>query len=215
MSRRYPRYRSIYLLTALLILVILSSCGSSKINSTPKFIGASTGDRLLVCNLIGNKDDDYQSLTTWANETLKSKSGIDPVSYSDSEFTLKQFGIDLSAMNSVDSTTAKLIAEKLNLDFILFTKIGYLKDNLETGANNSDYNLKEAKLYFTLYDLNLNRLIWKCDIETTISPLIYGGGRLDYSINPLSSDNALNRSYRNGIKRMIKSFKVQLTSAAK
>lgn len=127
--------------------------------------------------------------------------------FSDSEFKLKQFGIALSSMNEVDSITAKVISEKLNLEFILFTRIGYLKDNLEP-TNSSNYDLKEARLYFTLYDLKMQRLIWKCDVKTTISPLIYGGSRADYSINPTSSDYALNRGYRKGIKKMIKSFKV-------
>lgn len=190
-----------------LIPLIFLSCGSSKISSTPKFIGGGAGDRLLVCDLTGNEGNDYQDLTAWANETLKSKSGIEPVPFSDSEFKLKQFDIDLSRMNKVDSITAKVISEKLNLDFILFTRIGYMKDNLEQ-TNSSNYDLKEARLYFTLYDLNMQRLVWKCDVKTTISPLIYGGGRVDYSINPLSSDNALNRGYRKGIKKMIKSFKV-------
>lgn len=195
------------ILLTLLISVIFLSCGSSKINSTPKFIGVGAGDRLLVCDLTGNEGNDYQDLTAWANETLKSKSGIEPVPFSDSEFKLKQFGIALSSMNEVDSITAKVISEKLNLDFILFTRIGYLKDNLEQ-TNSSNYDLKEARLYFTLYDLKMQRLIWKCDVKTTISPLIYGGSRADYSINPTSSDYALNRGYRKGIKKMIKSFKV-------
>lgn len=195
------------ILLTLLIPVIFLSCGSSKINSTPKFIGVGAGDRLLVCDLTGNEGTDYQDLTAWANETLKSKSGIEPVPFSDSEFKLKQFGIALSSMNEVDSITAKVISEKLNLDFILFTRIGYLKDNLEQ-TNSSNYDLKEARLYFTLYDLKMQRLIWKCDVKTTISPLIYGGSRADYSINPTSSDYALNRGYRKGIKKMIKSFKV-------
>lgn len=193
------------ILLTLLIPVIFLSCGSSKINSAPKFIGAGAGDRLLVCDLTGNKGNDYQDLTAWANETLKSKSGIEPVPFSDSEFKLKQFGIALSSMNEVDSITSKVISEKLNLDFILFTRIGYLKDNFE--QTSSSYDFKEARLYFTLYDLKMQRLIWKCDVKTTISPLIYGGSRADYSINPTSSDNALNRGYRKGIKKMIKSFK--------
>lgn len=195
------------ILLTLLISVIFLSCGSSKINSTPKFIGVGAGDRLLVCDLTGNEGNDYQDLTAWANETLKSKSGIEPVPFSDAEFKLKQFGIALSSMNEVDSITAKVISEKLNLDFILFTRIGYVKDNLEP-TNSSNYDLKEARLYFTLYDLKMQRLIWKCDVKTTISPLIYGGSRADYSINPTSSDYALNRGYRKGIKKMIKSFKV-------
>lgn len=196
------------ILLILLIPIIFLSCGSSKINSTPKFIGVRAGDRLLVCDLTGNAGHDYQDLLGWANAELKSKSLIEPLAYSDSEFKLKQFGIDLSRMNSMDSTTAKIIAEKLNLDFILFTRIGYLKDNIEVEVNNSDYEFKEARVYFNLYDLKLQRLVWRCDVKTTISPLVYGGRRVDYSINPLSSDNALNRGYRKGIKKMIKSFKV-------
>jgi hypothetical protein len=78
-------------------------------------------------------------LTAWANETLKSKSGIEPVPFSDSDFKLKQFGIALSSMNEVDSITAKVISEKLNLDFILFTKIGYLKENFEQTSSNYDF----------------------------------------------------------------------------
>lgn len=204
----FSRFRSIYLLGVVLISIILSSCGSSKINSTPKFIGVRAGDRLLVCDLTGNAGHDYQDLLGWANAELKSKSLIEPLAYSDSEFKLKQFGIDLSRMNSLDSTTAKIITEKLNLDFILFTRIGYLKDNIEVEVNNSNREFKEARVYFNLYDLKLQRLVWRCDVKTTISPLVYGGRRVDYSINPLSSDNALNRGYRKGIKKMIKSFKV-------
>jgi hypothetical protein len=198
-------------LNYILMVIILAgfvSCSKSKINSTPKFIGVGAGERLLVCDLTGNVDNDYQDLTAWANETLKSESRIEPVSFSNSEFKLKQFGIDLSGLNELDSITAKVISEKLNLDFILFAKIGYLKDNLDAGANSSDYDMKEAKVYFTLYDLKMRRLVWKCDVKTTIAPLLYGGRRVDYSVNPLSADNALNRGYRKGIKKMIKSFKI-------
>lgn len=196
-----------YCYITLLVACFQCSPSNTKIASSPKRIGFRMNETILISPLIQIDDGQNEQLMGWANELFKDQMfWVKTINYWDAQYNSKQYGIELPTFNNYDSANFNVLNERLGIDFILLCTLSDFKENYDNELNNPNYQRREVMVSFQLLDLKSKTIVWYCTTRVFANPFKVNGDTQQYSINILSGSFAINKAYKESIKKLIKSI---------
>ena len=189
--------------TGLLLFAFLSvGCLSTRINAYPDYLGYTGGQKIIFSPYFKWIDQPAtEHYIEWTDEKFKKKlPSLAVANYLDAEYSGRQYGITLSAVDSSNAKELKLVYEHLKIDYMLIVK-GIQVDSNYDEYNNPSYLSKQATLQMQLLDFKNGIIVWKSETRVSLNPAEIDGELY----NVRSTGGALSKAYRKSIKRLIKS----------
>lgn len=196
-----------YCYITLLVACFQCSPTNTKITSSPKRIGFKVNETILISPLPQINDVENEQLMDWTNELFKNRMlWVKTINYWNAQYNSKQYGIELPTFNNYDSVNYKVLNERLGIDFIMLCTLSDFKENYDNELNNSNYQRREVTVSFQLLDLKSKTTIWHCTTRIFANPFKVNGDTQQYSINIFSGSFAINKAYKESIKKLMKSI---------
>lgn len=195
-------------ISILILGISFFGCTTVKISSMPVLTKVETGSTLLIINSWQEREYSYSEfLKSQAKDEFFANSiFIEILDNEDIRYELKLLGTDIpNNLESINEQNSKHF-KSLGVDFILLNEITNKQDNYTNELNNPSYNVRNVSLLFFLFDVENNRLVWKCVTEGNTSPLVKRTENGEISLNPYSSFHTLKKSYLKSIKKLIQAL---------
>lgn len=192
------------------ILLIASwacSPANIKIAANPPKIGYKSHETLVIAPLSQIRDVENEQLMNWANDFIKEKlTTIQTIKYWDVHYKASQSGLPLLSFSEYDTSTFRLLNEKLKIDFVLVANIDRVRENYQNELNNPDYQRREAIVSLKLIDLKNTMVSWYCTTRVLANPFKVNGSSQEYAVNIHSGSFAVQKAYKKSVNRLVKSF---------
>lgn len=193
----------------IILLAYLVSCSpaNTKISANPRKIAVTRGSSFLICPVAGLAENESAELmhriSDQINENVKH---VVILNYWEMDFKARQLGVNLPDGQEFDTSAYQLLQTKLNIRFILLSRIDKLQENYQDELNNPNYQTREAIIRMKFVDLETRKVIWHCNTRVFANPLKANGSTQQYSINLLSVNYAVNKAFKKSIQKLQKAI---------
>lgn len=194
------------------VIAILTSCSptNTKVSASPESVIVSTNSTLLITPMAELSENESVTLMDWATHEITLEcSGLTTPNYWDVAYKSQLAGIQLPRYDSFDTTTFNTLQAKLDVNFVLLTRLEKLNENNNNELSNPDYQRREAIVSMKLIDLERKFVVWHCTTRVSANPVKANGKTQHYSINILSGSYAVSKAFKESIRRLRKSIVIK------
>lgn len=194
------------------VIAVLTSCSptNTKVSASPGIVMVSRNSAFLITPMAELSEKESVTLMDWAtHEITLEGSGLTTPNYWDVAYKSQLAGIQLPHYDSFDTTTFNTLQAKLDVNFVLLSRLEKLNENNYNELSNTDYKRREAIVSMKLIDLERKIVVWHCTTRVLANPLKANGKTQHYSINILSGSYAAGKAFKESIRGLRKSIVVK------